>query len=638
MKKIAVLVHGLSVEYASTVVSGIVDYFDGKPDVALLITQTRHPQYPDGLYEYQYWTGVDYLAADDIDAVIIVTTSYTYMSSTEQIKEMFSPLKNKLIVSVGMDIGIEGSYYTAVETDSVYDEIIKDLKEVQGCKKIAFVSGTKTGSPEAWARYNSFLKAMEKYGLEFEQKNFLDGNFTYNASLTLVSERCPSKEYVDFDAIVCANDLMAVGAMEVLQKIGVNIPKDVKIIGFDNTSHATMCFPPLTTVDQQIAVQGYKAAEVAYRLLHKEELPKRNETPLKLVFRESTGGHEKEAAIATRNLANALNYYNDIARIDVFTDLIHNNIGMEDFIKYFWAWRDPTGFEAFYCCLLNHPVPTMRQDKFSVPDKVHIAVNINLSEELCKYYEKGRIINPQHCLFPDSYYKPGVYMFQPLYHGELQYGYLLCQTERLNFATNGINIKMITRALVENLEYTKTLAKQKHLEMTNDELLKNNTSLIEIAKTDELTQILNRRGFMEYSQRLVDITTEMGNSGLVFFADLDGLKQINDKYGHDYGDLAIRTQAIVLQKAFRKSDVVGRLSGDEFAIVAPGLKLDSVESIREKVAELDQEFSLSKELPFIVSISLGAIEFTPENKNIAELLKEADKKLYVQKKIKHGER
>ena len=64
------------------------------------------------------------------------------------------------------------------------------------------------------------------------------------------------------------------------------------------------------------------------------------------------------------------------------------------------------------------------------------------------------------------------------------------------------------------------------------------------------------------------------------FFDLDGLKTINDTYGHKIGDLAIKVEAQVLKAAFRESDVVGRISGDEFGVVAPGNKKKKVSALR----------------------------------------------------------
>ena len=79
---------------------------------------------------------------------------------------------------------------------------------------------------------------------------------------------------------------------------------------------------------------------------------------------------------------------------------------------------------------------------------------------------------------------------------------------------------------------------------------------------------------MDKAEKELKKAVKNGNNGMVFFADMDGLKKINDTYGHQMGDKAIMLQARVLKDIFRSSDVVGRLSGDEFGIVALGMKMN----------------------------------------------------------------
>ena len=112
----------------------------------------------------------------------------------------------------------------------------------------------------------------------------------------------------------------------------------------------------------------------------------------------------------------------------------------------------------------------------------------------------------------------------------------------------------------------------------------------------------------------------------------------NDTWGHEIGDLAIKTEAKVLRAAFRDSDLIGRLSGDEFGVVAPGCPMRIVETIRARLKDLNKEFSEEAGLPFTLSISIGPIEYNSEHNDLNALLKEADKNLYEEKKIKHAQR
>ena len=166
--------------------------------------------------------------------------------------------------------------------------------------------------------------------------------------------------------------------------------------------------------------------------------------------------------------------------------------------------------------------------------------------------------------------------------------------------------------------------------------MKNNQELNFQNSIDELTQVLNRRGFMDKAEKVLKKARKEGNSGIVFFADMDGLKKINDTWGHKIGDIAIQAEAKILTEAFRETDIVGRLSGDEFAIVSTGLTANHVGEIRKRIEQLNKTHSKKHVLPLTLSISIGYAEFTPEICNLEDLLSKADQMLYKEKEAKHS--
>lgn len=636
MKKIAVLVHSLVVEYAATVVSGIYDYFKDKEDVSLLMTQTRQPHFDEGLYEYQYWTGAELLKSECVDALIVVSNSYLSFINKQTLVDIIKQFKTKYIISIGMDLGIKNSYSTVCKPDAVYEEIIEHLKNKHGCKKIGFFSANLIESVEGKERYTAFQKALKKNNLEFNKDYVLDGKFTISSAKQAISERFTKKEDIPFDSIVCANDLMACGVIQMFTQMGVRIPQDIKVVGFDNTSHATVCNPPITTVDQQIAMQGYTGAEMAYKLLNGEKLPSVVESPLKVIYRNSCGCKMKDDDFQNIILNTQINYFADITKIDVLLDLVRGVVKVNEFVKSFKHFYDDTGFDSFVCCIYEHPVLYQRNQEFDIPDRVKVLFYVDVRNGIEEFYENGEELNPYKILFPDNLITNETYMFQPLYLGNLQYGYLLCRITTKNFPAINVNLKILTSLIAQSYDYSQTMKIQQYLEEKNSKLLERNSDLKMESKTDELTKILNRRGFFEYARRLISFSADMGTNGLVFFGDLDGLKTINDNYGHDYGDLAIQTIAMVFKKAFRQSDVIGRLSGDEFSIVAPGMNIENLEPMKNKIKLFCEQMSKENNLPFTVSVSLGAVTFTNERTDLNTLLKEADDGLYEEKKLKHS--
>jgi diguanylate cyclase (GGDEF)-like protein/PAS domain S-box-containing protein len=154
-----------------------------------------------------------------------------------------------------------------------------------------------------------------------------------------------------------------------------------------------------------------------------------------------------------------------------------------------------------------------------------------------------------------------------------------------------------------------------------------------MAVVDELTGLHNRRGFIHLAEQHLKHATRSQQKAVFFFADLDGLKQINDNLGHGVGDQAIRDAANLLASAFRKSDIVARLGGDEFVVLAADTAGEHVQALIDRLQHMVRQFN-SSELgrPFRLAISIGSTIYDPERpETIGAILKRADEVMYEQK-------
>src|SRR5882724_126472 len=153
-----------------------------------------------------------------------------------------------------------------------------------------------------------------------------------------------------------------------------------------------------------------------------------------------------------------------------------------------------------------------------------------------------------------------------------------------------------------------------------------------LALTDELTGLCNRRGFMAIAERQLKIGHRTGRGILLFFLDIDGMKEINDSFGHGEGDLALKRAAKALKLTFRDSDVIARLGGDEFAVLAIEASDNSESAIRARIAE-DLKAVSSGETRFALNLSLGAVRINNcSNASIGEWMVRADQAMYEQKR------
>ena len=643
MYNIAVFVHNFSVEYADLVIQGIYRFFSERKDTRVFFVQTATPHIKDGLYEYQYWASTEYLKSEVIDEIIFVSNTYCYYKKQDEIKELLEPFKDKKIVSIGMKFDDPEINYTTANCDSVYDEIVGHLKNVHGCTKIGFFSANKIQSQEGWERFEAFMRALNKHGLEFHSEWVLDGAFTKSSAYAEMKQKYHKKEDVKYEAIICANDLMGMAVLDYFTELGIKIPSEMKVFGFDNTSHSVLSVPSLSTVDQNIEEQGYAAAELGFKLLREGNKKKTNQqltvnTNLKAVYRRSCGCEDLLEQKKRDVFKAAASHYDELRRIGNLFDVMKGTSNLDDFAKSFKTIVDSSGFTKLVVFALREPVNVLCEDDFVMPEEARLLLHIDTENDVAQYYEDNDYIDIKKTLFIKKLAdkKSGCFIFQPVTLGTLQYGYLFCKAERTDFGMNNILLKVITSVIVQAYDYTKTMKQKSFLETMNKELKEKNIDLSISSKTDELTKLLNRRGFMEYGQKLIFFSQEIDNDGVVFFADLDGLKKINDKYGHEYGDKAIIGVAEVLKAAFRKMDIIGRLSGDEFGIIASGMDITHIDKLREKIDAMCADYAKKHDFPFVLSVSLGACSFDYANKDLNELLTLSDKSLYEQKKLHHA--
>jgi two-component system cell cycle response regulator len=156
-------------------------------------------------------------------------------------------------------------------------------------------------------------------------------------------------------------------------------------------------------------------------------------------------------------------------------------------------------------------------------------------------------------------------------------------------------------------------------------------ALLQMALRDDLTGLHNRRGFMALATQHLRLARDMRQHVLMFFADLDGLKSINDNFGHAEGDRAISLAAASIRRTFRKSDVTGRLSGDEFVAMILEEPGRGAEAIRQRLQTSLADCSRA-ESRYKLSLSVGVAHFDPDKPvSLQELMRQADAALYRHK-------
>jgi diguanylate cyclase (GGDEF)-like protein len=157
-----------------------------------------------------------------------------------------------------------------------------------------------------------------------------------------------------------------------------------------------------------------------------------------------------------------------------------------------------------------------------------------------------------------------------------------------------------------------------------------------LALTDDLTCLYNRRGFFAAATQQLKLARRNTQSMLLFFCDVDNLKQINDCYGHREGDLTLVRTADALEQAFRDSDILARLGGDEFAVLALEASSQNEGVILQRLKKCLKKAN-TDESHYELSLSAGVARFDPQHAvSLGELMERADRDMYEQKRKRPG--
>lgn len=224
------------------------------------------------------------------------------------------------------------------------------------------------------------------------------------------------------------------------------------------------------------------------------------------------------------------------------------------------------------------------------------------------------------------------YLVLPLFQTEELLGFMLIEPGPWtgDFYLN--MVFLLSSALKSVQLYQSQQVYQTKLKETLKELEKSNSKLKEQSRVDSATELYNRRGFYLLAENNLKLIRRLERQGILFFGDLDGLKIINDTWGHKAGDEAIANAAWVLKQTFRSSDVVARFGGDEFVIMAVDSSAQDLKEILHRLkANLNRVNPPSR--AYKVEISLGYVIIDQDNAALSldELLSKADEMLYKEK-------
>ena len=619
--RIGLLIDYVVSEYAERIIRGVSLACQEKSAELIVFTIGKLQDFS-GNFDYQNVAVSSFVSSKNLDGAIFISGTIMHSLNKNEVASYIKSFRPLPVANISMEI--PGIPSVIVDNTSAYQSIITELVRRQHCKKFGIL-GVRGNSSEVKNRIKNIKSYLAQEGIPEDNITVWKSILSYGPALEDLRSVYKETGFFDYDTIICMNDEMAFAAMDFCMEIGLKIPEDVVVLGFDNLVNSDICIPTLSTIKQNFEGQGYLAAMNLIKEINGKAVDKLSVMTAIPVMRESTRRvpYNKEWYRKKGEFYQTTNFYTQM-QSDMTYDQLRSRIN--DDVRSF-------GISACAIVLYDKPIETpVPFEYFHLPKNAHLFAGYDDKTRFDSNLEKSQIkFSPKDEMLPDGILQidaEGVMVFA-IYHSTLQYGYIVIRPGNYDSIIYDLFVKLLSSTIASVYSFSLAHNETSRVRKKIDEL-----DLI--ASTDELTGLYNRRGFYSFGETTLKFAKAMEQSGMVIYCDMDGLKKINDVYGHEAGDRAILAESIILKSNFRSNDIIARIGGDEFAIISPGLTKEALRHIRDQIDSDCSLWSGGNEQGFSLSISMGYVSY-PSPKmgyKITPLMSEADSLMYMEKRAK----
>lgn len=520
----------------------------------------------------------------------------------------------------------------SVEINNVkaMQEVMAHLYEKHGCKTFWFIMG-----PRENYENQRRVDAIEEYLTRHSdiRHRFYYGDFGCECGSHGFDELYAHNALPD--AIVCANDNIAVGVLDAAERKGFSAPGDFLLTGFDDLDKSRYYDPKISTVSYVREELGYTAMEMLEQIWNGNAVEEIRYTDIRTIFWDSCGCSSDLQIDLKKHLKDSILYGIETENFE------------KQLLKLKYTLTQCDSVQEMLKCIARC-IPSLRCDELYLVTDTRLyrtledlpfeeQMNLLLAEDpfvLKGYPEDMRLAisytkhsggesdtekNVGNDIFPmfESEDSGVDFLFLPLHFTNRCIGYFAIRNAvylmEKQFLFDIINA--LTTAL-ENL-YSK-------------ERLKNmNQILTALYNHDSMTMLYNRLELEKLGGRYLRMHREKKETVYVAYLDLDGLKQINDRFGHDQGDFAIKAAANAMKEIFPRESLLFRLGGDEFLVICSGMSEEELRDLHSAVQEKLKRTAQERGLPYELGVSFGYAAAPPESEGaLADYIHIADDEMY----------
>lgn len=624
-KKVAIFSTGWGTEILYKYTKGIIDGFANEQvDVYLFLSNAAlddTESYMQG--ELNIFNLPD---LHDFDAALFFANGLDFPDLLEMLSKR---CKEANIPAIITGRKFDGCYFVGADNYTGTKELCDHLIKEHGVESAWFIAGNKDNM-DSQTRLKAVRESLQENGFELRDEDVAYTDWIpVNAVEFLLRRLGNGDEFPD--AIICANDFLAMAAVAELEKRGINTPEDVIITGFDNEYAAQVFWPSISSVNQRFDLIGKACAQVLLKLFQGQECPLETWVPCEAAPGESCGCHNAKDFSAMRKELGRKRYRDQIAatyfdwNLSAFEHSVMYAVNFEELSERFKkVYANENAFEGDAFHILVDPLfeasvyeenQTLRKEGYSGHMDVLFSVEHGNRMSFSGFDTKKLV--PQMNEEVNNFH-----LFMPLQEEGFCLGYMIfCNEPEKLLEMNYL------RRYVERVD----MVLGKYIRDRRVEVL--HKRLLDMTKTDGLTKVKNRLAYEERAEILQNKINigEDHKFGIAIF-DINNLKMFNDQLGHEAGDAYIMASCKLICNVFKRSAVY-RIGGDEFVAVLEGAdyeeRLQLVEDFNQEMVRLRGEDLLPQDK---VSVAVGLATYKPEmDVLVTDIFKRADGRMYENK-------
>ena len=555
------------------------------------------------------------------DAIIV-------MSETFKREDVLNNLVRRAIDSnvpvISVDREIDGCINIVFDYSGSFEKVVRHVVEFHKVRTVNFIAGMRNNSFSD-ERINCFKKVMEENGLEFDERRVLYGDFWANPTRAAIEEFISSGLSMP-DAFICANDIMAIECMRVLKSHGYRIPEDIIVTGYDGVELEKFYSPRLTTSEFDIDALG----DAIFRSIHDNTDGRKGCDKILISYRnrigESCGCQKMSADNVEEQLIQVKlgidqreqfvkDMYNMIARLSGYPLMHYIFSAVPECInpillKEMWMCFNDDALDRNMD--ISFEFDRTAQDHSGYTEIMRVPAHVfgDKTQPEDDFEQRDMLPDIVRILDENLYI-----MFVPVHLQGVTMGYMANTFDIDCFKFGFYQTFILDFKNVIEMYVSRSATEQMYIR-------------------DMLTQIYNRHGFYRNIGEIMKRSRREEIPFTLISIDMDGLKQINDTYGHAEGDFALKKIAECMRTSTTMEEICSRFGGDEFVIAfCDSRGEERGNEIIEEMHDKLREFNSYSQKPYYVNMSVGMYSKVAEKSDTLDLyIKYADALMYANKR------